>query len=71
MRKHLGGFYLVKEVYHMKEYEEFLRSKTNQGADHGFDPVFMPGGLKDFQKAMVEWSVRKGRGEMFEDCGLG
>ena len=55
----------------MNEYEEFLQSKTNQGADHGFDPVFMPDGLKDFQQAMVEWAVRKGRAAMFEDCGMG
>lgn len=52
-------------------YQSFLESKAQQGADHGFDPVFMPDCLMDFQCAMVEWSVRKGRAAMFEDCGMG
>jgi hypothetical protein len=53
------------------DYREFLHTKQHEGADHGFDPVFMPDGLFDFQEAMIEWAVRKGRGALFEDCGLG
>lgn len=41
------------------------------GGDSGFAPSFMPDYLFDFQSKMVEWSVRKGRGALFEDCGLG
>ena len=52
-------------------YAEFLQLKSQEGADHGFAPTFMPSCLKDFQAAMVEWSVRKGRSAMFEDCGMG
>lgn len=52
-------------------YAAFLEAKSQQGAEHGFDPTFMPDSLKDFQHAMVEWAVRKGRGAMFEDCGMG
>lgn len=52
-------------------YDTFIRSKSQSGADHGFDPVFMPDQLKDFQAAMVEWAVRRGRAAMFEDCGMG
>lgn len=55
----------------IEDYASFLHRKAQEGADHGFKPTFMPGGLKDFQKAMVDWSVRKGRGAMFEDCGMG
>jgi hypothetical protein len=52
-------------------YEDFLNAKAQVGGDHGFDPIFMPDMLFDFQKALVEWSVRKGRSAIFADCGLG
>lgn len=52
-------------------YEIFLDTKRQLGGDHGFDPVFMPDFLFDFQKHLVEWSVRKGRGALLADCGLG
>lgn len=52
-------------------YKEFLDLKTQEAGNHGFDPVFMPDMLFDFQKALVEWSCRKGRGAIFADCGLG
>ncbi len=52
-------------------YAEFLESKAQRGAQEGFDPVFMPDFLFDFQRALVEWAVRQGRGALFCDCGLG
>lgn len=52
-------------------YLTFLREKTQAGADSGFEPVWMPDFLFDFQASMVEWSLRKGRAALFEDCGLG
>ncbi|MBA3577460.1 MAG: DEAD/DEAH box helicase [Sphingomonas sp.] len=52
-------------------YQDFLSAKTHEGAEHGFEPKFMPPQLFDFQQAMVEYSVRKGRAALFEDCGLG
>lgn len=55
----------------MTTYEEFLERKTHRYAESGFDPVFMPPFLFDFQKALVEWAVRKGRAAIFADCGLG
>lgn len=55
----------------MSDYEAFLQSKRHEGAEHGFDPTFMPEALFDFQQAMVEYAVRKGRAALFEDCGLG
>jgi hypothetical protein len=55
----------------MSDYREFLEKKSQIGTFDGFDPVFMPDFLFDFQKALVEWAVRKGKGALFEDCGLG
>lgn len=52
-------------------YKKYLENKKNVGVNHGFSPVYMPDGLFDFQKQMVEWSLLKGRGALFEDCGLG
>jgi hypothetical protein len=52
-------------------YETFLQAKTQGGADSGFDPLWMPDFLFDFQRSMVEWAVRKGRAAIFADCGLG
>jgi hypothetical protein len=53
------------------EYGSFLDCKLHEGADHGFEPTFMPSKLFDFQQAMVDYAVRKGRAALFEDCGLG
>lgn len=52
-------------------YQDFVRNKMQIGSDGGFDPVFMPDYLFDFQKHLVEWAVRKGRAAIFADCGLG
>jgi len=53
------------------EYATFLESKAQLGGDHGFAPLWMPDAMFDFQRAMTEWSLRKGRAALFEDCGLG
>lgn len=55
----------------MIQYSEFLDSKLQSGADHGFEPVFLPDALFDFQRALTEWAIRKGRAAVFADCGLG
>lgn len=52
-------------------YSDFLDAKTQAGSMDGFDPAFMPGFLFDFQAALVDWAVRKGRAAIFADCGLG
>lgn len=52
-------------------YEDFIQRKTQVGADHGFDPIWMPDSLFDFQRALTEWALRKGRAAIFADCGLG
>lgn len=55
----------------MNDYREFLARKTQLPADGGFEPTFLPDALKDFQRHLVEWSVRKGRSAIFADTGLG
>jgi len=52
-------------------YSAFLDRKTHLGGEFGFDPVWMPDFLFDFQRLLVEWAIRKGRGAIFADCGLG
>lgn len=53
------------------EYAKFLESKSQFANFGGFDPVFMPDFLFDFQRALVAWNIRKGRSADFADCGLG
>lgn len=53
------------------EYIDFLESRKQRGSDSGFEPLWIPDFLFDFQKALVEWAIRKGRCALFEDCGLG
>lgn len=55
----------------MKPYEDFLRDKAQLDGDFGFEPVWLPDCLFDFQAAMVTWALRKGRAALFEDCGMG
>lgn len=52
-------------------YDAFLNHKVHEGAEHGFDPIDLPGFLFPFQAALVDWAIRKGRGAIFADCGLG
>lgn len=48
-------------------YKEFLNFKRQEGGNHGFNPVFVPDHLFDFQKNLVEWAVQKGRAAIFAD----
>jgi hypothetical protein len=52
-------------------YVEFLERKSHSSAEHGFDPVYMPDFLFDFQAFIVEKALRKGRCANFIDTGLG
>ena len=55
----------------MSNYQDFINNKQHVAGNHGFEPLYMPDSLFDFQKYLVEWSIRKGRGAVFADCGLG
>ena len=41
------------------EYSDFLQKKVQEGANHGFKPLFMPDSLFDFQKAMARTILRR------------
>lgn len=55
----------------MSTYREFLARKAQLPDAGGFAPTNLPDHLFDFQRELVEWSVRQGRGALFADCGLG
>ena len=55
----------------MTAHDEFLARKAQLVNMGGFEPVVMPDHLFDYQKSLVEWAVRMGRGGIFADCGLG
>lgn len=55
----------------MIPYPDFLERKMHLANDGGFDPLWMPDFLFDFQRSLVDWAIRKGRAAIFADCGLG
>jgi len=55
----------------MNEYDKFLDDKSHIKGNFGFDPVYIPDIMFDFQKDLVTWALKKGRGAIFADCGLG
>lgn len=52
-------------------YKKFLKNKGIRNNMQGFKPLWIPDFLYDFQKELVDWSIRKGKASLFEDCGLG
>ncbi len=54
-----------------ENYAEFLDSKTHSGNEYGFDTIWMPDAIFDFQEALLDWALKKGRSAIFADCGLG
>lgn len=52
-------------------YTEFIHNRAQLSDSGGFEPANLPGHLFDYQQNLVEWAVRKGRGGIFADCGLG
>jgi hypothetical protein len=55
----------------VRDYEDFLLSKTQSASIFGFKPLWVPDFLFDFQKFLVEWDLYKGRCAKFADCGTG
>jgi hypothetical protein len=53
------------------EYVEFLEKKKRKFDNQGFNPIFLPDLLKQFQKFSLHISLVKGKFALFEDCGLG
>lgn len=55
----------------MTDYQQYISNKMQTGCNHGFDPLFIPDQMFDFQKELVSWAIRTGRGALIQDCGLG
>ncbi len=55
----------------MGDYRGYLLGKSQANSLFGFKPNYMPDSLMDFQSDLVDWSIEKGRGALFADCGLG
>ncbi|KKM16425.1 hypothetical protein LCGC14_1685990 [marine sediment metagenome] len=55
------------------DYQDFLKSKTLKYDAMGFEVSVddLNPMLFDWQKVLVRWALQKGRGALFEDCGLG
>ncbi len=52
-------------------YNTFLKSRAQYGSNDGFNPLWIPDFLFDFQRALCEFALLKGRSAIFADCGLG
>lgn len=52
-------------------YQEFLESKKHTIGNFGFDANYIPEIAFDFQKAIIQKAVKKGRMAIFADTGLG
>lgn len=52
-------------------YSSFILNKSQLESQFGFNPVFLPDCLFDFQKYLVTWAIKQGRGALFADCGMG
>lgn len=52
-------------------YKEFIKSKKHTSGQFGFKPLFIPYCAFDFQKYIIEKSIKKGRIGVFADTGLG
>jgi hypothetical protein len=55
----------------MTDYQEFLHRKMIDGSNTGFNPIWLPSQMFPFQKHVTEWAIRKGKGAIYADCGLG
>jgi ERCC4-related helicase len=55
----------------MTDYIKFLESKRHTIGEFGFEPNYYPSMAFDFQCAIIEKAVKKGRMAVFADTGLG
>lgn len=52
-------------------YNDFIESKKHTTSEFGFDTVWMPKNIFDFQEHIITRSLNKGRVGIFADTGLG
>lgn len=55
----------------MNDYTTFLERKSQSDVYAGFEPLWIPNFLFDFQRSLVDWAIRKGKAAIFADCGMG
>lgn len=55
----------------VSDYSDFIAAKLTLHEPVGFAPGILPESLFDFQAAIVDWAVRRGRAAIFADTGLG
>jgi hypothetical protein len=55
----------------LDSYLDFLEKKRHSVGEFGFKPNYIPDIAYDFQRAIIEKSVQKGRISIFADTGLG
>lgn len=55
----------------VSSYPDFIHRKSQIGGMSGFDPLWIPDFLFDFQKSLVDWALKKGKSAIIADCGLG
>ena len=53
------------------DYKDFIESKTHSSINHGIEPKYLPDCLFNYQRYVSEWAIKKGRGAVFLDTGLG
>ncbi len=53
------------------QYESFLKTKHIFATNHGIDPYPVNEAMFDFQREVTNWSLKRGRGATFLDCGMG
>lgn len=61
----------INEEKRAEEYRAFLARKAQLANGSGFEPLWMPDFLFDFQQFLTTWTLRMGRAANFQDCGLG
>ncbi len=62
---------MLVESQNKDKYLEFLEKKKHSIGDFGFKPIYIPEVAFDFQKFIIEKSIKKGRIGVFADTGLG
>ena len=53
------------------DYATFIGGKSQFRNMSGFEPLWMPTWMHDFQTHLVDWAIRKGRAGLLADCGMG
>jgi hypothetical protein len=48
-----------------------LKARAQAEAGSGFEPIYLPAYLFDFQEELTGWAIEHGRSGLFADCGLG